>query len=93
MQKALNIQPMFTWQGNSLFCGSVLIASLRFRGRDDGDLCYEIEHAAFANAGGELWDNRKFCHLKRQSFDEIADMVKRFYIDVFDKLEFTMTIH
>ena len=99
MQKTFYSQPTFRWQqqneDHSLFCGDVLIAELRWDGREDGCEYYRIEHAAFpealAEAGYGRWDGLPF-KLKCQSFTEISGIVEIIYTAVFDQLDFIMAI-
>jgi hypothetical protein len=99
MQKTLNSQPAFRWQQQNmdslLYCGSVLIAKLRFCGRDNGLEHYRIENATFpdtlSEVGSYWWDGQPFA-LKERTFKSIASMVEEFYTAVFEKLNFTLTI-
>jgi hypothetical protein len=98
MQKTLNSQPAFRWQQSNmdslLYCGAILIAKLRFRGRNDGYEHYQIENATFPDILSEVgcywWDGQPFA-LKAKTFKSIASMVEEFYTAVFDKLDFTLT--
>jgi hypothetical protein len=96
MQKTLNIHPTFTWQENSLFSGTVLIAQLQYRCRANGHDYYEIKHAAFPDAldavGYEFWESQSFI-LKGKTLAEVTDTVTQFYTTVFDEMRFAMTIH
>ena len=99
MQPTINRQPVFFWHqdnlDHSLLCGRVLIAKLRFRGRDSGFEHYQIEQAAFSDAlgneGWRHWDGQSF-RLKGKTFVEIADMVEQLYATIFERLDFTMTL-
>ena len=100
MQHTINSRPAFTWQQRDvdslLFCGSVLIAKLRFRGRDNDLEHYQIEDAAFSDAldreGWRHWDDSQPFRLKGKTFVEIADMVEQLYAIIFERLNFTMTL-
>jgi hypothetical protein len=95
MQKNFNSQPIFTWQHDLLFCGSLLIARVRFCSQENGDHHFQIERAAFPDAlaqvGSAYWNNQPF-HLKGKTFTEIAKIVEFFYFHIFDKMDLDMTI-
>jgi hypothetical protein len=99
MLPTINRQPVFRWcqdnMDHSLLCGGVLIAKLRFRGRDNGFEHYQIEQATFSDAldseGWRHWDSQSF-RLKGKTFAEIAEIVEKFYTNIFERLDFTMTL-
>ena len=93
MQKTFKSRTKFTWQQNnmdhSLRHGAVLLAKLRWCGRENGYEHYRIERAAFPKElveVGDGWWNGQPLALKGKTFVEIADIVEKFYSAVFDKL-------
>jgi len=100
MQKTFNCQPAFKWRQHGkdtlLYCGAVLLATLRFYCYDNGHEYYRVKHAILFNelvkaTPSGFWEDNVL-YLKGATFIEIADVVEQFYTTTFDQLDFNITL-